>query len=597
VRKMAKLLLAVTLTAVLAFALCAQAAALTPGIYEATALGFRENVTVHVKVDESSILAVDVVDCGEYPQTLVQPVLDQVPAAIVEHQSVNVDGVSGATFTSMAIRNAAKAALEQAGGADAFLAAPPKAEIVAGEDVTVDVLVVGAGGAGCMAALGAAYEDFDGVRNDKSVMLIEKQGFIGGSTMLSGGGFIAFSSLDATEETIEATVEKAKQIAARKNSGEVNTAMLERMVRSMPDTVIKLQKLGMGFDTTTRYPQEQKVGFTNLSPYEESVTPPPYWPGYQLGIFWQRRLDRTDIDLRLNTKALELIVDNGAVVGVKVQDKTTAYNVYAKSVILATGGFAQNRALIEKYAPANVGAIPFANAGSTGDGIVMAEAVNAKIVGNQLLGYTGSDARYGIWDDFSPKFRRLVGRSVHVNAEGLRYADDTLGDDNIEFDNVMAQPGGYAWGIIDSNSKCAPFLKNTRHTSLVFSADTLEELAEKIKVPTDAFVDTINRYNEAYAAGEAAEFGSPNEKLAPVLQAPYYAYRINPIALSSLVSLKVTENFEVVNTEDEIIKGLYAAGDMCFGGNLVTTYQGAWGVGTALYTGRLAGESARDYAE
>ena len=590
--------LCVALCALLLALMCmpALAQALTPGIYEATALGFRENVTVHVTVDETSILNVHVVECGEYPQTLVQPVLDQVPAAIVEHQSVNVDGVTGATFTSLAIKTAVKAALEQAGGADAFLAAPEKAAIVQGEDVTVDVLVVGAGGSGCMAALGAAYNDFDGVENGKKVMLIEKQGFIGGSTMLSGGGFIAFSSLDATEETIEATVEKAKQIAARKNSGEVNTALLERMVRSMPDTVLKMQKLGMGFDTTTRFPQEQKVGFTNLSPYEESVTPPPYWPGYQLGIFWQRRLDRTGIDLRLNTRAMELIVDNGAVVGVKVQDKTSAYNIYAKSVVLATGGFAQNRQLVEKYAPANVKAIPFCNAGSTGDGIIMAEAVDAQIVGNQLLGYTGSDARYGIWDDFSPKFRRLVGRSIHVNAEGLRYADDTLGDDNIEFDNVMKQPGCYAWGIIDSNSKCAPFLKNTRHTSLVFSADTLEELAEKIGVPVDAFVDTITRYNAAHAAGEDAEFGSPNAKLAPVLQAPFYAYRINPIALSSLVSLKVTENLEVVNNAGEVIPGLYAAGDMCFGGNLVTTYQGAWGVGTALYTGRLAGESARDYA-
>lgn len=594
--KLAKRLLIAALALMFLFALCVQASALTPGIYEATALGFRENVTVHVKVDESSILAVDVVKCGEYPQTLVQPALDQVPAAIVEHQSVNVDGVTGATLTSWAIKTATKDALEQAGGAEAFLEAPAKAEIVEGEDVTVDVLVVGAGGAGSMAALGAIYEDFNGVENGKSVMLIEKQGFIGGSTMLSGGGFIAPSSLDANEETLAATVEKAKQIAARKNSGEVNEAMLERMVRSMSDTVIKLQQMGLGLDTTTRYPQEQASGFTNLSPYEEAVTPPPYWPGYQLGIFWERRFDRTSIDLRLNTKALELIVEDGAVVGVKVQDKTSTYNVYAKAVVLATGGFSQNRELIEKYAPANVGAIPFSNGGSTGDGIVMAEAVDAQIVGNQLLGYTGSDIRYGIWDDFSPKFRRRVDGSVHVNAEGLRYADDTLGDDNIEFDNVMAQPGGYAWGIVDSNNKVAPALANTRHTSLVFKADTLEELAEQIGVPADAFVDTITRYNEAQASGQDAEFGSPNAKLRPVLQAPFYAYRINPIALSSLVGLKVTENFEVVNTSGEVVKGLYAAGDMCFGGNLLTTYQGAWGVATALYTGRLAGESARDYA-
>ena len=156
---------------------------LTPGTYTATQAGYqRRHVTVSVTVDEKSITDVQIVECTDNPITVTQAPCEQIPAAIVANQTYNVDTVTGATITSNAIKFAVKDCLEQAGGSAAFAAPVEKPEIVAGEDVHTDILVVGGGGAGMAAAVEAYSGETANDANGLKVMLIEKAGFLGGTT-------------------------------------------------------------------------------------------------------------------------------------------------------------------------------------------------------------------------------------------------------------------------------------------------------------------------------------------------------------------------------------------------------------------------------
>lgn len=170
-----------------------EAAALTPGTYTATKEGYqKEHVTVSVTVDANSITDVQIVEVTDHPSTITDAPCRQIPAAILVNQTYNVDGVTGATFTSNAIRNAVRDCLEQAGGSEAFSGAVEKVSLTQGEDVHTDILVVGGGAAGMVAAAEAySGNNVDEVSGLK-VMLIEKAGFLGGSTSVSGGCFYTY---------------------------------------------------------------------------------------------------------------------------------------------------------------------------------------------------------------------------------------------------------------------------------------------------------------------------------------------------------------------------------------------------------------------
>ena len=183
----------------------AEAAVLTDGVYTATRESYQhEHVTVSVTITDGKIADVVIDEITDHPRTITDAPCALIPAAIVENQTYNVDSVTGATFTSSSIKNAVRDCLEQAGGADAFSTPVEKIEIVVGEDVQTDILVIGAGAAGMTAALETSYSDELGTSSGLHVTLIEKAGFIGGSTSVSGGGFIKY--LDETGAYDEAWI-------------------------------------------------------------------------------------------------------------------------------------------------------------------------------------------------------------------------------------------------------------------------------------------------------------------------------------------------------------------------------------------------------
>jgi len=561
---------------------------LVPGTYTSTQESYQHmHVTVSVTVDEKSIVDVEVVEATDNPKTVAGVAWEQIPAAIEANQTYNVDAVTGATVTSNAIKMAVRDCLEQAGGSAAFSKVIEKPEIVAGEDVQTDVLVIGGGGAGLMAAIEAYIDTDANSRSNLNVMVVEKTAILGGSTGLSGGRryYYADETGAYDDAWLDSVLEKEVAHLQSNNNLPVNKELVRSELKIMKQVNELIPSLGI--------PGEPEANGTWLFDNHVGVTDGEKWSGNNFTYFMNGFLPTTEIDVRMNTAATKLITDeNGAVIGASVTDKASTYNVYAKKVILACGGFPHDQEMIAKYAPEYVGTLAFAAGGNTGDGIRMATEIGAVTVGDSMLGYLGSDSSEGIWPDYAFAYCFGTGIAMDINVEGERFCNESLSP-NKRYYEVLQQPEDMAWGIVDSNNPEAGEVYVSQ-SPYVYKADSIEALADMIGVPADKLAETTNAYNAAFDAGHDEAFGCPVERMDRVDAAPYYAFLLRPVALSSLVGLDVDDECRVVNASGEVIENLYAAGDLVLGGHKLGFYTGARGVGTAIYTGSLAGVTAKN---
>ena len=565
-----------------------------PGIYSGTAMGLNFPVTVHVTVDSSSILEINALPTLEQPPTLVAAAIDHVISQMLEHQSVAVDVFAGATVTSMAVIGAVHQALDEAGAnISYFMNRPGPVARTQASSESVDILIIGGGGAGMMAAMGATLSELrhphatEAPTYDVNIMLVEQLGAWGGSTQFALG---ATFRTNGTEAGADELVRRATtEMSARDFQ---NIDLIRRLGILSNDTMFKLSALGSNYmiDTVNERPWN---GMQFFPIYDDVWNWGPR--GYNLTDFLARRISMLpQVDARLNTRATELIVEDGEVVGARMRGPYTYYDVFAEKIIIATGGFVHNREMIERLVPGQANSIPHASAGHDGSGILMLEEIGAALVGENLLTYLGVDERLGIYSDLWP-FLMSGERAVHVNVEGRRFHNDSQGHHpNYGTYTLMEQPQGQAFGIVGSNHPNVDVIRNTPNTGIIWSADSLEELAEMIGVPVDAFVQTITEYNAAYAEGIPAEFVTNHANMAPVLEAPFYAFNIRSIAIGTLISVKTSENLEPLRADGSTIPNVRIAGEMMLGGNILNAYYGGWSLGIAINSGRLAGELARN---
>ncbi len=560
-------------------------AALVPGTYTATKEGFQRcHVTVSVTVDETSITDVVIDEITDNPQTLIQTPCEQIPADIIEHQTYNVDGVAGATMTSNAIKSAVRDCLDQAGGSDAFSAPVEHAELVQGEDVETDVLVIGGGGAGMLASIEAFSGETTAEQSGLSVMLIEKAGFLGGNTNLSGG--VRLFHADPEGKYDEAWVDQAVQDEMNTLQPFMELPFNEDLIRSEMEVMVHTNELldEVGVNSVDAW------GYLQFAPKEHEE---PKWFGSYLTEAVNDYLPNTGIDVRLNTRAMKLLTDeDGAVIGASVEDKTSTYNIYAKKVILSSGGFAKNPELIEEYCPDFVNGKVFAAGCNTGDGLIMAREIGAEIIGDKMFGHLGADEIEGARPDYSLTFYYGYGTPMYINMNGERFVNEDK-NSYVIYHDLLKQDVPQGWGIIDADNADAQVLEDSE-SQYVLKAETLDELAELMGVPADNLKKTVESYNVCVEKGEDTEFGTAIERMDAITDGPYYAFILSPITFSSLVSVKVDGNCRVLNTDGEIIPNLFAAGDMVLGGNLTSYYFDARGVGTAVYTGDLSARTVKE---
>lgn len=485
-------------------------------------------------------------------------------------------------------------ALKQAGNSDGFQdkAVYPAVTVA---DAETDVLVIGGGGAGAMAAMAVKDSDFTGKDSGLNVILVEKLGFLGGSTMLAGGSIGAAVPLDSTvnaenEAMLDAYMIETEWFAGSSDSsvpGKADRTVVSAMLQTSGSLLLSMKEaFPLITDGAMESPESYISVMSWVSASNEGMNDPG-WPrsGNVITDFLNKQLAKTDVDIRLNTAATRLLTDeNNNVIGAVVETQGQEYNIYAKKVILATGGFAQDRTLLEKYLPDEVDVIKFCTAGAHGDGLTMAESLGAQIVPSGILGYLGAEWRFANFSDLRTPFHNGRASQVIVNKEGKRFTSDAAGFNWTAYADLLHQTDKTAYAIIDANHPGFSAAENTSLKDVVFKADTLEELAGKIHVDAAALTETIAAYN-AIADGAEDAYGVTAETMAPVLQAPFYAVTIRPAMLGTYTGIQVDENCRVLKADGNVIGNLYAAGE--------TALHGAqFMLSAALYMGHIAGVDA-----
>ena len=577
---MKKSVFAIVLAALLLVS--AGAMAMTAGTYEAEANGIGGAVKVAVTVSETAIESVEVVSHSE-TAGISDPAIEKIPAAIVEGQTLAVDVVAGASVTSGAILSAVEQALTEAGADVEALKVKAETEAVAGETVemTADVVVIGAGGAGVAAAVEACDAG-------AKVVLLEKMPAIGGTTATSQGLVGGYESKFTKEMDVHYTFEEMYQNLMSNASYRLDPKLTGITIEKSGETIDWMaDRLGMNFYQVT-------VGYGPLTMM--------HWienAGAGMKTAMEATLEGSDVELMLETRATELLMnEDGSVKGVKAERGADTVIVYADSVVITTGGYANNPELTERLDPEKAGTYGIGFVGSTGDGIIMASNVGAALThtGDMMCvlkdyeimsEHNGTSATANVSSFISRDNTVLLG------ANGKRFVDEkdigymTQKLNSPVFDQMHKDGLGYVWAISDKASLEAKGVKRGLEMEFV-TADTFEELAAKMGLDEAAVVETLTNYNSYCETGHDPEFG---RLLLAKLEAPYCAVKVVPCEIITYGGIARNENAEVIRADGTVIEGLYTAGEA----SANSAYMG-FTISNAFTWGRIAGNGAAAYA-
>ena len=541
-------------------------------------------IEVEIVADAEKIYQIRVVS-HEETEGIGSVAVDELPVSIYENQSLSVDSIAGATITSDAIKAAVINALESGGFDPAvFQRAVEASAPVEKPDVelTCDVVVVGAGGAGLTASVLATQQGQD-------VILLEKMSFVGGNSLRAEGGMnAADTKVEAELGITDSTVDNFVEDTLRLGHDLADPELVRTLAENSAEAVDWL------YSIDAPLPEVVATGGTTHKYLHKPEG------GLPVGEYLVEKLkvqtEKLGIDVRVNTKATEILMEDGRAVGVKAEDAEHNYIIHAKSVVLTTGGFGANFDLMASYDESLRNAVTTNHSGATGDGIAMAQAVGADTVDMEQI---------QLHPTVIQQDGTLVSESVRshgaiiVNTEGKRFVNDLAGRDVVS-QAELKQPDGYCFIIFDQHLVDEVALtQKFIDRGFTITGDTYEELAKNMGLEGDAvqnFVDTMNTWNESVAKGEDAEFGRNNGMDADLSTAPFYAIKIAPGIHHTMGGIKINSNAEVIDTNGNVIPGLFAAGETTggiHGGNRV----GGNAVCDFIVFGRIAGQSASKYAD
>ena len=577
-----------------------------------------------------TIYSVEVLKQSETPG-IGSVAVEKLPGEIVAANTFDVDGVAGATITSTAIRDAVKAALESAGfdpaayGAAAE-AAPAEEPAAAAEDkeYEVDVVVVGAGGAGMTAAITATDAG-------KNVLLLESQAMVGGNSVRSTGGMNAAPTEWQQANTfgenagVESTLKKVANYPDNARIQELGAIVAEQWAAYQEnpegyfdsaelfqlDTLIGggglndpalVRKLVENSESAIEWLGQlnPEVILHNVAQFGGAAVKRIHRPvdadGKVLSVgayvvpLLQQNLEARGIELLLNTTATEILMEDGKAVGVIAETADGAkVTVKAESVVITSGGFGANNDMIASIRPELDGFITTNAPGIQGQGIKMAQAVGADTVDLEQIQLHPTVHVQDTSAVLITEGLRGDG-AILVNQEGERFFDEVSTRDKVsaaEFE----QTGGYAWLIIDSRmSDASNVIQGYISKGYAETGESYEALAEAIGAPADVFAATMEKWNACVAAKEDADFGRVSFAN-PLDQAPYYAIKVQPGIHHCMGGIKINDQAQVIDTEGNVIAGLYAAGEVT-GGVHGNNRLGGNAVADFVIFGRIAGNSA-----
>jgi fumarate reductase flavoprotein subunit len=476
------------------------------------------------------------------------------------------------------------------------------------DTLNTDVVVIGSGVSGLSAALTVAEAGAEAI-------VFEKQRSLGGSSNFFHGIFAAESDMQRTR-FITYTRDEAFRNVMEYSHWRANPRLVRAVIDQSAATIEWLQKQGVEFIDAINNLLDSPRTYHVVKGGGEAVVK-------ELAT----RCREKNVKIMTATPVSRILSEGGRIKGVLAGENGEETRVNAGAVVIASGGYANNKDWIKKYAgfELDVNLMPVGNVDKTGDGIRMAYELGADSEGLGTLelyrvGPTGPEFAMKSTIEYA-----VVQPDLWVDNRGERYCDESVGFYETSAGNASArQADGSTYSIFDSTTvkrltengidkshgidfppgaKVEGLDKDLDRTiasgsTEVFGADSVRELAEKIKINPEKLQATIDEYNESCRKGHDALFCKDPKYLRPIEGPQFYAVRAKTVFLGTLGGIKVNERTEVLDKKGGVIPGLYAvgfdAGGM-YGDSYCIREASGLSAGFAINSGRMAGSNAVKY--
>lgn len=525
--------------------------------------GFSGKIKVDVLTNGEKIEDIKLVSDSETSHIISRafPILKE---RILKAQSPVVDSVSGASYTSFGVKKAVAEALKANGkdfGRIRFNTKAPEQPVANLEAVNTDLVIIGGGPAGLAAAISAREAGL------KNIILIEKLDILSGNGKYDMNFYDLINSEAQKARGINDTVESL----IADNSNPLDTP--ER-IKAQAEGAFVLDKWLRSFGVKLNYNYGKRGHMAESNAYA----------GAHVQDGMENKVKKLGIDIRTGTKGLDLIMKDGKAAGVKVQNGNNFYDINAKAVILATGGFSANKELLKKYVPGSEVFQTSNQIGATGDFIPVFEKNNIKTANLEVL---------NIFPFIIRQTRDLTGGGdgfILVNKEGKRFTSEsiTYATRFSTAQKILDQTDSAAFYIYDQKLYDSSF-RLQKHTAqgLHIKADTLDELADKLGIDKNNLKSTVEEFNKAVRGEIKDPFREKPTKKEFMSEGPYYGVQVESAIHMTRGGVVADEKTQVLYDNGNIVNGLYAAGEVA------NSNSGAYSA--AVIFGRIAGQEAAKY--
>ncbi|XMB66281.1 flavocytochrome c [Mycoplasmatota bacterium zrk1] len=549
------------------------------GTYTGEGNGLSNSIGVEVTVSTEKIESIVFTEFNESDFTV--DLADQLIETIIENNVAQADTIAGATFTSRGTLEAVRDALSKA-YVDGKEPDYTKIDVDNGEktdlkNISTDVVVIGAGGAGMSSALVAK-------NNGAEVIIVEKMPIVGGNTKFATGGLNAAETSIQKALGIEDSVELYYEDTMKGGGNLNNPSLVELLAQKTKETVDWL--IGLGADLS----DVGRLGGASANRAHRPTGGAAV--GGEITDVLYENVQEAGIEVRLETTVIGILSNNDEVTGVRVSTKDGEYDINAKAVIIATGGFGANNELVASFVPAFEGYGTTNHQGAIGDVIDFAKDLNVSFIDMEFIQTHPTVIpvkNYMITEAVRGNGAILVNRSAE------RFVDE-LQTRKVVSDAELAQEGQTAFLVFDQGVReSLSAIEKYYNKGFLLESDTIEGLAEQMGVPAEQLKATIDTYNSYVANENDPEFGRTNFAR-PIENGPYYSVEVGPAVHHTMGGVEIDVETQVYNEAGEVIKGLYAAGEVT-GGVHGNNRLGGNSLSDITTYGRIAGENAAHYSK
>lgn len=540
---------------------------LQDGTYKASSEGRNgpievELIVVEGKVSDAKIIKEEETDFAKKAE-------EEIIKKFIENggKTSGIDAVSGSTITSNAVLVALKNALALATG-------KIEKEVKA-KDTSCDVVIIGAGGAGLVAATEASSKGM-------KVIVLEKMASCGGNTISATGGLNASETSIQKKLGIEDSNESYFNDTMKGGYNKNNAELVRKMVEESAATVDWL--ISIGADLTD---VGKMAGSSNKRTHRPQGGAAV---GSHLVPVLVQAAKSAGAEIRLNSKVIDIIENNGCASGVKVSAKNGDYKISAKAVIIASGGFGANPDMVVSYKSNLLGFGTTNHRGATGDAFDMVKKFNVALTQMDEI-QTHPTVVPGNGTMITEAVRG--NGAIIVNRDGKRFCSEMATRD-VMSKAILEQKGQTAFIVFDEEvRKSLKAIEGYLKNGLLTVADTKKELAEKLNISSDDFEKTMMEYEQSVSSGNDPFGRKQNEMPCPLTNGPYYACEIGPAIHHTMGGIVINTNAQVLDVNGKLVPGLYAAGEVTggiHGGNRL----GGNAVADICIYGKIAADSACD---